>query len=180
AAALIIKGKARVRRGLLKTPSTLMSVTALDIESLGIVRLSANGKLNLTGDGTPLTGDGLLDTTTNAPNSVEYTGHATSDVTTAGPAIAYHALAENPLGRSDVLPPGDIPAKTNDALPLEPASFTETSSLTLKRSEPDLTSAVIDRANGFAYFGTNTSPGMVVKVHLSDFTRVGALTLNAG
>jgi len=32
----------------------------------------------------------------------------------------------------------------------------------------------------FAYFGTNTSPGRVVKVMLSDFTRVGALILDSG
>ncbi|MFH1769645.1 MAG: hypothetical protein ABH833_03190, partial [Parcubacteria group bacterium] len=34
--------------------------------------------------------------------------------------------------------------------------------------------------NGFAYFGTGTSPGIVVKVQLSDFTRAGALTLETG
>ncbi len=43
-----------------------------------------------------------------------------------------------------------------------------------------LQSAVIDSSGGFAYFGTGTSPGIVVKVRLSDFTRVGALTLNTG
>ena len=39
---------------------------------------------------------------------------------------------------------------------------------------------MIDPASGFAYFGTDTIPGIVVKVQLSDFTRVGALTLNPG
>ena len=39
---------------------------------------------------------------------------------------------------------------------------------------------MIDSAAGFAYFGTSTSPGIVVKVRLSDFTRVGALTLHRG
>ena len=34
---------------------------------------------------------------------------------------------------------------------------------------------MIDPAGGFAYFGTN--PGMVVKIRLSNFTRIGALTL---
>jgi len=46
------------------------------------------------------------------------------------------------------------------------------------------TSAVIDTANGFAYFGTGTSPGMVVKVALGAGSnppvRVGTLELNAG
>ena len=32
----------------------------------------------------------------------------------------------------------------------------------------------------FAYFGTDTDPGRVIKVRLSDFTRVGAVTLNSG
>ncbi|MBK8794179.1 MAG: hypothetical protein IPN59_13915 [Holophaga sp.] len=38
---------------------------------------------------------------------------------------------------------------------------------------------MIDTAHGFAYFGT-TYASSVVKVKLSDFTRVGALTLSAG
>src|SRR5438552_3160046 len=41
-------------------------------------------------------------------------------------------------------------------------------------------SAVIDPAGGFAYFGTDTSPGRVVKVRLSDFTRTGVLRLTPG
>ena len=32
----------------------------------------------------------------------------------------------------------------------------------------------------FAYFGTSVSPGIVVKIRLSDLTRVGALILNSG
>ncbi len=43
-----------------------------------------------------------------------------------------------------------------------------------------LTSAVIDASNGLAYFGTNVGPGIVAKIRLSDFTEVGALTLNSG
>ena len=53
--------------------------------------------------------------------------------------------------------------------------------MTLNAGENELFSAVIDTANGFAYFGAVTYPqGRVVKVRLSDFTRVGALTLNDG
>ena len=46
--------------------------------------------------------------------------------------------------------------------------------------EDYLGAAAIDAASGFAYFGTSTSPGKVVKVRLSPlpFTRVGALTLD--
>ena len=39
---------------------------------------------------------------------------------------------------------------------------------------------MIDPAGGYAYFGTYTSPGIIVRVRLSDFTRVDALTLNTG
>lgn len=51
-------------------------------------------------------------------------------------------------------------------------------------TEGNLTSAVVDTAAGFAYFGTDTVPGVVVKVMLGTGTgaptRVGSVTLNAG
>ncbi len=40
--------------------------------------------------------------------------------------------------------------------------------------------AVIDPAAGYAYFGMFTYPGRIVKVRLSDFTRVGALDFAPG
>ncbi len=52
--------------------------------------------------------------------------------------------------------------------------------LTLGDGESMLETAVIDPSHGFAYFGTYTAPGVVVKVRLSGFYRVGALTLQAG
>jgi hypothetical protein len=52
--------------------------------------------------------------------------------------------------------------------------------LTLNTGENSLYTGVLDVGNGYAYFGTSTSPGIVVRVRLSDFTRVGALTLNTG
>jgi hypothetical protein len=63
---------------------------------------------------------------------------------------------------------------------LTDTDFTRVDALTLTAAENDLRSAVIDTAGGYAYFGTFTSPGVVVKVRLSDFTRVAALTLNSG
>lgn len=60
------------------------------------------------------------------------------------------------------------------------AGFTRVGALNLNSGENNLVSSVIDTAGGYAYFGTYTSPGIVVKVRLSDFTRVAALTLNAG
>ena len=59
------------------------------------------------------------------------------------------------------------------------ATISEKATLLLG-GEENLSSSVIDPAGGFAYFGTNTDPGMIVKVRLSDFTRVGSLTLKAG
>ena len=54
----------------------------------------------------------------------------------------------------------------------------------LNAGEGDLVSAVVDAAAGYAYFGTNTIPGTVIKVALGSGTdaprRVGALTLNSG
>jgi uncharacterized repeat protein (TIGR01451 family) len=46
--------------------------------------------------------------------------------------------------------------------------------------ELGLRGGVIDTSAGFAYFGTWSDPGKVVKVDLATFTRVGALTLNPG
>ena len=39
-------------------------------------------------------------------------------------------------------------------------------------------SALIDKAHGFAYFASDTQPGIVTKVRLSDFTRVGSLVFS--
>ena len=170
-AALWIQGAARVSGGAFVTPRALTRVRSLDIQSPGVVRLGANGKLDLTGDGAPLTGDGLLDTLTNRPNSIEYTGRATRDLTMAGP------LADLARGLDgDARQPLDTPRHAPNA-----PNFSETSpSLVLSVGENDFHAAVIDTANGFAYFGATQSPGVVVKVRLSDFTRVGALTLSSG
>lgn len=53
-------------------------------------------------------------------------------------------------------------------------------SLTLQSGEDNVRAAVIDTTNGFAYFGTYTDPGIIVKVRLSDFTRVGIITMPSG
>jgi uncharacterized repeat protein (TIGR01451 family) len=153
---MMIDGSATVTAGTLTTPHAVLTVSSLTIEAPGTVIMASDGKLNLAGSGTPLRGNGRLDTTAHRPNSMEYTGRGTTDVTKAGPATAYHDL------------------------PLAPQNFGEYATLTLNAGEDDLDSAVIDPASGFAYFGTGTDPGIVVKVRLSDFTRVGALTLNQG
>src|SRR5262249_26134530 len=53
-------------------------------------------------------------------------------------------------------------------------------SLVLIAGENRPSAAVIDTAAGFAYFGTQTDPGIIIKIGLSNFTRVGALSLNIG
>ena len=177
-AALLIEGAASVRGGLLETPRDVMRTGTLDIRAPGIVRIGENGRLEIAGDGTPLTGDGLLDTTTNRPTSVEYTGHATTDVTLARPAAGYRQIG---IGGNDGDrrhgPPGGESVRAKRQ-PLAFGYAPET--LTLNGGENELTCAVSDEAAGFAYFGTYTNPGIVVKVRLSDFTQVGALTLNEG
>lgn len=60
------------------------------------------------------------------------------------------------------------------------ASSSGTFSLTLDSGEVLITSAVSDLSNGYAYFGTNTSPGRVIKVRLSDFSRAFGVTLGTG
>ena len=65
------------------------------------------------------------------------------------------------------------------------SDFTKVGTLTLNTGENYLMSSVIDPAAGFAYFGgtsrpVGTPPGVVVKVDLPTFTRVGALTLDEG
>lgn len=60
------------------------------------------------------------------------------------------------------------------------SDFTRAGELALFPGEGFFTSAVIDSAGGFAYFGTGTYPGVIVKVRLSDFTRVASLQLNLG
>ena len=176
-AALWIEGAARVSGGLLTTPGATMRVSSLEIRAPGVVRMGLNGKLNLAGDGVPLTGDGTLDTQTNRPNRVEYTGHATEDLTAAGPLLARRTVGLSSGGQK--ASPGRGPEMGGQDSPLARSNLFESGSLRLSQREGKLASAVIDSTHGFAYFGAETSPGIVVKVRLSDFSRVGALTLNA-
>jgi hypothetical protein len=83
-ASLTIQYEATLSGGTL-LGSKSMTAQSLTINSPAVVTMAANSKLNLTGDGQPLNGDGLLDVTSHGPNSLEYTGLATADVTAAGP-----------------------------------------------------------------------------------------------
>ncbi|MBI5155061.1 hypothetical protein HZA57_07475 [Candidatus Poribacteria bacterium] len=46
--------------------------------------------------------------------------------------------------------------------------------------ENDVRCVVVDPVGGAAYFGTDTSPGYIVKIDLDSFTRVGAVSLAIG
>jgi len=59
-------------------------------------------------------------------------------------------------------------------------NFLQTASLHLHKPENLLSSAVIDPDGKFAYFGAYTDPGVIVKVRMSNLSRVGALILNSG
>ncbi|MFL6373829.1 MAG: hypothetical protein ACJ73D_04095, partial [Pyrinomonadaceae bacterium] len=217
-ATLTIQYEAALSGGTLLSSKSMIA-RSVTINSPAVVTMAANSKLNLTGDGEPLKGDGLLDVTTHGPNSLEYTGRATSDVTTAGPLRGALGAAVPPpsalpfaipgsdrqpgfdRSRIDPLLLGLTPLKSSPALgnqdrvrsqtnPLIQSFSSQLPSQALSRSfgrsgaltltENEVPNCVaIDPVNGFAYFGTSTTvgPGAVVKVRLSDFTRVGALVL---
>jgi hypothetical protein len=58
------------------------------------------------------------------------------------------------------------------------AAQTITATFTGTRGEDNTFTGLIDTLHGFAYFATDTQPGIIVKVRLSDFTRVGSLVLS--
>lgn len=60
------------------------------------------------------------------------------------------------------------------------SDFTRVGVLFLAEGETGIESAVIDTANGFAYFGLGTWPSKIAKIRLSDFTRVSVLTFTSG
>src|SRR5258708_32801844 len=93
------------------------------------------------------------------------------------------ATSGNNLFQSVTLP---VPKAANALTALAPApvptatpTFSRVGALTLNAGEFALRSAVIDPAGGFAYFGTFSSPAMMVKVRLSYSNPFDALTLKA-
>jgi len=61
-----------------------------------------------------------------------------------------------------------------------PSNFMSFSSATLAAGQNAIGSGVIDSAHGFAYFGTLTQPGQVIKIRLSDLVEVSSITLSSG
>ncbi|MEO0228250.1 MAG: hypothetical protein ABIL70_09410, partial [candidate division WOR-3 bacterium] len=68
----------------------------------------------------------------------------------------------------------------NNSVNFAGVGFARAAGIGIQEGENQIRSAVIDTQNGYAYFGTETSPGKVVKVNLSTLDRVGAITLNSG
>lgn len=107
--------------------------------------MAANSKLNLTGDGTPLGGSGILDVTSNRSSSVEYTGRATFDVTQADPLKrGLDASHQDALGRfnAGLLNPStiQIPSSVREFAPKDSISplasgFSRVASLTLTKKK---------------------------------------------
>jgi len=143
-----IEYDATVRGGVVVTPSDLMRVESLEIVDPGVVRMGRNGKLEIAGNGDSFHGDGFLDTRTHTPNSIELTGDADRDLTGTGPLKDYPAF-------------GQVGA-----------------ALDLRQDEDVVYVALMDPTAGYMYLGTNSSPGYVIKVRLSDFSRVGAIALD--
>jgi len=166
---------AQINAGVWTTSGALTTARTLAIADGATVRLGANGNLVLTGNDEVLTGDGLLDVMTNRPNSVEFKGQMTQDLMLAGPSQQFRAAG---LDKQNYNPNGLPPT----APPNAPTSaFAEVASLRLVQSEKQLRSAVVDTVNGYAYFGTGTSSGFVVKIDVNPartFARIGAVMLN--
>jgi len=181
----------------------IVEIGTLSVESSTIFLMGTNGVLNITGSGTPLTGAGSIDTSTNTPNTVQYTGTATTDLTAAAPLTAYNNLDINTtqgLAEQDSFIGSPVQTQIRSAVfdsvngfayfgtftspavivKLRLSDFTIVATLVLEEGDNSIRSAVIDLTNGFAYFGTATNPGTVIKIQLSDFTKVSKLTLDTG
>lgn len=134
------------------------SLSAKSVRNDGQLVLGSMSELVLTGSTAPLSGSGLVDTTTHAPNRVAYRGD--ESIFLAAPPLvpSYQDLELTP-----------------------PAGLSRYDVLRGNAGEYDFDSAAIDTANGYGYFGAAiSSPSRIVKVRLSDFTRVGAITMNSG
>lgn len=169
-------------------------------------RMGADSQLVLTGDGTPLSGAGALDTTTSTPNTVLYTGEGQVQVAAAPLAQFYHHLTVSPsapglsvsevfLGRSNE---NDFDAVAIDhrhgylyagtaisggpekIVKVRLADFQRVGALTLNAGEDSLSASFVDEAGDYLYVAARTNPGKIIKIRLSDLTRVGTLTLPAG
>jgi hypothetical protein len=94
--------------------------------------------------------------------------------TAVGPVVGWLLVVALVVGVLQAVAAGPSVAAATDP------PFERVGGLTLPTGEDRLTSAVMDPAGRFAYFGTQTVPGRVVKVDLATSTHVATLTLAAG
>lgn len=109
-------------------------------------------------------------------------------------ALAAPVIGVEPTGLSAVLAPGEtatqaLTVRNQGSDPLDwsvlnqntvVSDFRREAALVFEPSEYITSSAVIDPAGRYAYFGTSTSPGQIVKVDVQTWQRVGAITLAQG
>lgn len=193
----------------LNTTSGTMSVINMDISSSGEVEMGANGTLTISGSGTPLTGSGTLDAVTNTPNTIEYTGNGTTNITAAGPVTTYSNLKFKPKGfeREDAITLDAVTGgqgingeviDTENGYAYFPnyvllgsgniptitkvrlSDFKQVGVLALAAGDEALNAGILDSANGKMYFGTATAPGRVIKVDIATFSREDSLDFPAG
>lgn len=185
----------------LNTTSGTMTAININISSSGEVEMATNGTLKLSGSGTPLTGNGTLDTTTNTPNTIEYTGSGTTSITAVGPATTYSNLSLKPKGfsREDMItldttgqtgvngevldtangyayiPTFDYGSATALIVKVRLSDFKQVGILNLASGDTRINAGLLDSENGKIYFGADTSPGRVIKIDIATFSRDGAL-----
>lgn len=70
--------------------------------------------------------------------------------------------------------------RTGQVVQMSLPGLTRTATLNLPYADDVLATGVFDPATGHAYFGTDSEPGHVIRVHLPDLTLDGVLTLKAG
>ncbi|MBI5154109.1 SUMF1/EgtB/PvdO family nonheme iron enzyme [Candidatus Poribacteria bacterium] len=124
----------------------------------------------------PLAGVGMLPSgETVGVYGGEWEGDAGSAVTFTVRDASGHEYADRSLAQRDDVLGHSVPGTIN----YPNGRMTRGPGLILD-GENDVRCAVIDPAGGAAYFGTDTSPGYVVKVDLDSFTRVGAVSFLIG
>lgn len=109
-------------------------------------------------------------------------------------ALAVPVIGVEPTGLSAALAPGEtatqaLTVRNQGGDPLDwsvlnqntvVSDFRREAALRFDSSEYFTSSAVIDPAGRYAYFGTSTPPGQIVKVDVQTWQRVGAITLAQG
>jgi hypothetical protein len=144
-------GNVVVRAGIFLTARGLSRIRSLHIRPPGSVRIGVGGRLEIYGDSEPLSGEQFLHVNTNGSVSVESTGRLDN---------------QTPTSRV----PGRKSLAFGDAPTL----------LTLDPGEHYVGASVVDTTAGFAYLavpGDADYPSSIIKIRLSDLTRVGTLVL---